>query len=63
MQNMGGQPTIGDVADFFGDPSENETEELRGSVGFTPWDFVEVSEDQLKHEVTFYCSAFNTTGS
>ena len=39
------------MEDVFGDPAENELEEMRGQVGFTPWDYVEISEEQLKHEV------------
>jgi hypothetical protein len=46
----------------FGDPSENPLGDQRGTVGFTPWEYVEISEEQIKHEVGVRLAAVPGSG-
>jgi hypothetical protein len=48
-QDLGAEPARPE--DVFGDPTENPLSDQRGTVGFTPWEYVEISEEQIKHEV------------
>ena len=48
-QDLGAEPARPE--DVFGDPTENPLGDQRGTVGFTPWEYVEISEEQIKHEV------------
>ncbi len=60
---MGGLPALGDLAQLGGPEFEEDSDDedmdpdaeerpphIRGD-GYTPWDFVELSEEQIKHEV------------
>ena len=52
-QEVGGEPTIGDLDDFQESPEDEGDVSADGmhGAGYTPWDYVELSEEQIKHEV------------
>lgn len=58
-----GEPAIGNLDDFEIDPLEDEAAALKGKVGITPWDFIEVSDEQIKHEVRAQCCGVSHVSS